>query len=353
MTTFVRVARAWLGDRWAEAPTIAIDHDRIAPVSAAPSRGSVGRDGSVDPVGPVEPVGPVASIDATLLPPLTDAHVHIGLSDFAEQGGGGLARVLDLGWDPATMPAAADSAVEVVRAGTFLTAPGGYPSTRSWAPAGSVTPVATVAEAVAAVDANHAQGAAVIKVTLNSQAGPVLPDDVLRAICRRAHELGRPVVAHVEGAGQPARALLCGVDWFAHAPWTHRLGDDELSSMVGRVGWISTLDMHGRGDYGEDYARAVDNLRRFAALGGTVVYGTDLGNAIERTDLNGREVAALRAAGVTGERLLAALTGAPLLPRWSRTVTLLPASVATIEDAIDALPQARPADAATLMGLLS
>lgn len=337
MTTFARVTRAWLGREWVDSVTIAIDDDRIAPA----------------PPTTVPPGTLVGRIDATLLPPLTDAHVHIGLSDFATRGGGALARVLDLGWDPAALPVVAGCPTEVLRAGTFLTAPGGYPSTRAWAPAGSVTPVATAADAVAAVDANHARQATAIKVTLNSDAGPVLPDEVLRAICARAHELGLAVVAHVEGAGQPARAMLCGVDWFAHAPWTHTLSDEELSSMVGRVGWISTLDMHGRGEYGADYTRAVDNVRRFAALGGTVVYGTDLGNAISTTGLNVREVAALREAGIDGERLLAALTGESLLPQWSRTATLLPASVATTVDAVGALPRARPVDPATLVTLLS
>src|SRR5690606_38197365 len=104
--------------------------------------------------------------------------------------------------------------------------------------------------------------------------------------------------------------------------------DAESGSMAGRVGWISTLDMHGRGDYGDDYARALENVQRFAARGGAVVYGTDLGNAIDTADLNAREVAALQEAGIRSERLLAALTADGLLPRWSRTATLLPASVA-------------------------
>lgn len=337
MTTFARLTRAWTGDAWVTDALAYISDDLIIPTTDRLP-------------------GPFGRIDATLLPPLTDAHVHIGLSDFPERGGGALARVLDLGWDPtslSTMVASAPSTTEVLRAGRFLTAPGGYPSTRSWAPAGSVTAIASPGEAVEAVDAQRALGAMVIKVALNEHAGPVLPDDVLRAVTRRAHELRLRVVAHVEGAAQPMRALDAGVDWFAHTPWTHRLTDSELASMAGQVGWISTLDMHGRGRYGDDYARALDNVTRFVALGGTVVYGTDLGNAISSTDLNLREMAAMREAGITGERLLAAVTGHGLLFQWSRTATLLPASIATTGDALDALPQARPVDAAALRGLLS
>lgn len=345
MTTYARVTRAWTGESWVNDALVSIDDERIAVV----------------PAGPAGPDGPVGRVDATLLPPLTDAHVHIGLSDFASRGGGALARLLDLGWDPpalstvvatAAVATAPAPAPEVRWAGTFLTAPGGYPSTRAWAPPGSVTAVATAEQAAAAVDRQVELGAAVIKVTLNVDAGPVLPDDVLRALVDRAHAHGRPVVAHVEGAGQPMRALEAGVDWFAHAPWTHRLTDAELEAMVGRVGWIGTLDMHGRGDYGDDYARALDNVSRFVARGGTVAYGTDLGNALSTADLNPREVAALRSAGVDGERLLAAVTGAGLLPRWSRTASLLPADVTGTADAIDALPQARPVDAATLRAMV-
>jgi Imidazolonepropionase and related amidohydrolases len=338
MTTYARVTRSWTDDGWVDDAVVAIADDHIAVV-------------------PAEPDGSTGRIDATLLPPLTDAHVHIGLSDVASRGAGALARVLDLGWDPpalsAVVAAAPAPTPEVRWAGTFLTAPGGYPSTRAWAPPGSVTAIATPEQAIAAVDRQVALGAAVIKVTLNADAGPVLPDDLLRVVVERAHEHGRPVVAHVEGAGQPMRAVAAGVDWFAHAPWTHRLIDAEIEAMVGRVGWIGTLDMHGRGDYGDDYARALDNLRRFVARGGVVAYGTDLGNALSTADLNPREVAALRSAGVDGERLLAAVTGAGLLPRWSRTATLLPADVTGTVDAIDALPQARPVDAATLRALVS
>ncbi|MBX6750260.1 MAG: amidohydrolase [Micromonosporaceae bacterium] len=337
MTTYARVIRAWTGEGWVDDAVVSIDDDHIAVV-------------------PTEPDEPVGRIDDTLLPPVTDAHVHIGLSDFATRGAGALARLLDLGWDPPALSAVVASspspAPEVRWAGTFLTAPGGYPSTRAWAPPGSVTPVATPEQAVAAVDAQRGLGAAVIKVTLNADAGPVLPDDVLRAVVDRAHEHGLVVVAHVEGAGQPMRAVEAGVDWFAHAPWTHRLSDAELDAMVGRVGWIGTLDIHGRGDYGDDYARALDNVSRFVARGGPVAYGTDLGNALTTADVNPREVAALRSAGVDGERLLAAVTGAGLLPRWSRTASLLPADVTGTADALDALAQARPVDAATLRAMV-
>ena len=324
MSTLARVARLWTGTEWVNDALMAIDDSGIRPARAGVAAGH---------------------LDGTVLPPLTDAHVHLGL---ASPGGGVLARVLDLGWH-AGLLSTLDSwpTTEVVWAGPFLTAPGGYPSTRPWAPDGSVRELSSASAAAEVIDELHRIGVAVIKVTLNSNAGPVLTEEVLRAVVTTAHGHGLQVVAHVEGHGEPQRAAVAGVDCFAHAPWTHLL-DDDLRPMVGRVSWISTLDMHGRGRYGEDYETALDNVRRFAALGGTVIYGTDLGNAITTTDLNLREVAALRSAGITGEGLLRALTGTGLLPTWSRTATLLPADVDEAHAAVEALPSSVPVNASTI-----
>ena len=65
------------------------------------------------------------------------------------------------------------------------------------------------------------------------------------------------------------------------------------------MAWMSTLDIHGYGEGGAAFEIAADNLARFSARGGTVLYGTDLGNGPLPAGLNGRELAAL----VEGERL--------------------------------------------------
>ncbi len=235
----------------------------------------------------------------------TDFHVHLDLVDPEVVAAGGLARVLDLG--AAASPVAGD--VEVVRAGKMLTAVGGYPSMRPWAAGGLFREVrdddvdAAVAEQVAA-------GAAVIKIALNTQAGPVWPDETLAAVVAAAHAARRPVVAHAEGAGQSARAAAAGVDAFAHAPFTERLDDSLITHLATTTTWISTLRIHDQ----PDRATAIENVRRFRAAGGRILYGTDMGNGPSSGGVERDELEALIEAGLTLDDLITALIGDSLLP---------------------------------------
>ena len=244
----------------------------------------------------------------------TDHHVHLQLVDPARLGtafdgvadrGGLLGRVLDLGSAPAAIAAiAADPpAIAVSFAGAFLTPVGGYPSDRSWAPEGSFREIADADSAEAAVAEMKAAGASVIKIASNSTAGPVFGDDLLQTIVRIADRHGLPVVAHAEGPGEAQRMPRLGVRALAHTPFTERLSDAEVSAQAGRIAWISTLAIHE----GDARGIALDNLRRFHAHGGTVRYGTDLGNGDQPVGLNPDEVEALREAGVRGAALIRAL----------------------------------------------
>lgn len=239
----------------------------------------------------------------------TDHHVHLDLVDPATVAAGGLARVLDLG---SAGPVAAGD-VEVVRAGRILTAVGGYPSTRPWA-VGGVAREVRDDDVDAAVAEQVASGAAVIKIALNLDAGPVWPDDVLAAVVGSAHAAGRRVIAHVEGAGQSSRALDAGVDALAHAPFTERLDDAEIADHAAAVTWISTLRIHE----GPDRDRAVDNVRRFHAAGGRILYGTDMGNGPASGGVERDELQLLLEAGLTRDDLVTALTGDALLPGLTR-----------------------------------
>jgi len=282
----------------------------------------------------------------TVLPGFLDAHVHLALIDPAPLTAGGIARVLDLGgWTPPDSAARA-GLPEAVFAGQFLAAPGGYPSERPWAPAGSVRFVPQATDAAAAVDDQLALGASVIKVTLNGDAGPVLADDVLAAIVGHAHNRGTPVVAHAEGVGMALRAFEAEVDVLAHTPFSERASDELIEAMSGRMAWISTLDIHGWGEPTDDFDRAQDNLRRFHLAGGQVLYGTDLGNGSLPVGLNLREIDALLAAGLGGDDVLRSLTMEHL--GGFRNVLRGPAATApagtTSERLVTVLRGERPAD---------
>ncbi|MFD6815607.1 hydrolase [Microbacterium sp. NPDC060132] len=267
----------------------------------------------------------------------TDHHVHLQLVDHALLRTSRLARVDDLGGNPAVLrelavhnSATPDHAVEVRYAGAFLTPPGGYPSDRDWAPAGSVREVADEAAAVAAVEDLAAAGVALLKVAGNSTAGPVFADAVVHAIIERADAHGLPVVVHAEGPGEAQRAVRLGAARLAHAPFTERLDDAEVARHAASVSWISTLAIH-------DPAAlriAVDNVRRFHAAGGTVLYGTDMGNGPTPVDLHPAELDALRRAGLDDAALLRAL--APVDPRQPGALLLLLPDGST--DPFDARP---------------
>jgi hypothetical protein len=278
------------------------------------------------------------------LPPFTDHHVHLHLIDDRALTAGGIAAVLDLGGDPALLARTPRRAVpRRAYAGAFLTAPGGYPAGRSWAPAGTIHEVssASVHEgepggAATAVAEQASFGASAIKVALNSPAGPVFDRDTLTAIVTAAHERSLPVVAHVEGEGMPRLALQTGVDALAHAPFTEELGPRMIAAAAASgQRWISTLDIHR--DDPVATARASANLAQFAAAGGTVLYGTDLGNGDLPIGVNEREFRALHDAGIQGPALIAALTDPwPLDAGTGAFATFVPGSPPTTPDGLPA-----------------
>lgn len=240
----------------------------------------------------------------TTLPGVVDRHVHLGLVDRSLLVQGPVVGVHDLGWTPSVLAgwaASPPSGVEIRYAGVFHTAPGGYPTGRDWAPDGSVRPVSDVADASAAVAEAVAYGASAIKIALHA-AMPLLDDEVLDALVAAAHQAGLPAIVHAEGGGQVARAVDAGADVLAHAPWTERVPQEVLAAGA-RMTWISTLAIHGS----QERAVAIDNIRRFRAAGGRVVYGTDMGNGPTPVGVNNAEIEALGRAGLSGDELLDAV----------------------------------------------
>lgn len=265
--------------------------------------------------GPRE-VRPVAEIPAgavrhrlpgAVLPGLCDAHVHSALVDLAALPGGGISYVWDLGGVPEQVAALAERGAPGMRyAGPFLIAPGGYPSDRSWAPAGSCREVRSADDADDAVGEARAGGATLIKVTAHA-GGPMLPAATMAALVSSARAAGLPVVAHAEGPGTVAAALDAGVEVLAHTPWTEELDDALVRDAAARMTWISTLDIHGWGEPTPEQDTAIGNLRRFLGHGGKVRYGTDLGNGPLPSAVNPRELGALLRAGMDPPGILAAM----------------------------------------------
>ncbi|UUE19977.1 hydrolase [Microbacterium sp. J1-1] len=296
-------------------------------------------------------------LDGVVLGGFTDHHVHLQLVDHAQLSGSRLGRVVDLGGNPGVLrrlarggiknaPATSDSgtffiphphpiprALVVEFAGAFVTAPGGYPSDREWAPEGSVREVADERAAAKAVAEMAATGASCLKVTSNSTAGPIFSDDLFRTIVGLAASRSLPVVAHAEGPGEAQRVVALGAARLAHAPFTEHLDDEEIARQAASASWISTLAIHD----GLTRTVAIDNVRRFHAAGGTVLYGTDLGNGPMPNDLNAREIAALREAGLHSDALLHALSPMdPLAP--SATLLFLPGASPATADPLAARP---------------
>jgi imidazolonepropionase-like amidohydrolase len=251
--------------------------------------------------------GRVRRLPGAVMPGLVDRHVHLGLVDAAALAITTVVEVHDLGWVPSIargwkLNPPTGGLVRI--AGPFLTAIGGYPSDRVWAPPGSVRELAGPEDGVRAVDEAVAQGYDIVKLVLHS-GGPLLDDPTLHEVVRAAHRHGLPVGVHAEGRHQARRAFEAGADVLVHAPWTEALADDLLSNMASSMRWISTFAIHSD----SQFRQALDNARRFLRFGGRLDYGTDMGNGPGPAGPRTAEISALGAAGLSGNALLTSLTG--------------------------------------------
>lgn len=272
----------------------------------------------VDPFAVRDLLGPDAAVcrravsgeHGIALPPLHNHHVHTHLVDVADMPAGGIAAVVDLGGDPVVLARQSARALpRLAYAGAFLTAPGGYPSGRVWAPDTILREVVgggavgTAGGVATAVDEQISFGASLIKVALNAATGPVPNPETIAEIVAVAHDRGLPVVAHVEGDDMTAVAVRAGADALAHVPFTEMPAELIPDAAQHQV-WISTLRIHE----GVDRERAIANAAAFVAAGGRLVYGTDLGNGDQPLGVDLAELRALEEAGLRGAALVAALT---------------------------------------------
>ena len=307
MTTLsVRAPLAWLGPgRRVEEAQVVCDGGTVTYAGEATYIGHADRE---------------IVVDGSLMPAVADRHVHMGLSDPAAVLMGGVTAVRDLAWPPERIFPLADASEMpsfegplILAAGPMLTGPGGYPTQDSWAPPGTGREVKDAEDAATAVEELARLGSAVIKVSLNAEAGPTPSDAALAAICDAAHAAELPVTAHAQGVGQVERALGAGVDELAHTPWTP-LSPEVIHTAGSRMRIVSTLDILSFGRDTPEIRTALDNLRRFHDAGGTVVYGTDLGNGSIPPGIHAQEARLIAEAGLTKEEVLETMIRAPLEP---------------------------------------
>jgi len=240
----------------------------------------------------------------TVLPGFIDAHVHIGLAEPRAVLERGVTCVRDLAWPrDEIFPLAERSRGSqfegplILPVGPMLTVEGGYPITAAWAPTGTGLPLSSPEDAERAVAGLVAQGARAIKIALNPPAGRVLGDDLLTAVVAEAHRLGTIVTAHIHGLDQLHRALDAGVDELAHVLMSRERIPDETLDRMGASGTVIVPTLSIFPD--ANAPTAIENLGRFLAAGGTVVYGTDLGNEGPSPGIDRREVVRMGRAGMS------------------------------------------------------
>lgn len=246
----------------------------------------------------------VLTADQTLMPGVIDLHVHISFSDIEDLLRSGVTTVRDLGHsDVLTFPGNGEPGeMRLISAGPFLSAPEGM-ATKIWPSFTRV--VRGPSQAKTSVSSLIDRGAGVVKVYLATRLrplDPLIPARTLRAISDIAHRAGLIVTAHTSDERSTVRALNGNVDELAHSP-CRELSKSVLRRVVnGNVKVVATLDVYGK------CPGSMANARAFTRLGGTLLYGSDLGNPGIPHTLDVRELELMGGAGLDNAQILTAAT---------------------------------------------
>jgi imidazolonepropionase-like amidohydrolase len=147
---------------------------------------------------------------------------------------------------------------------------------------------------------------------------PVMPVPIVRAVTETAHARGVLVFAHPTNRDGVIAARDGGVDVLAHTapasgPWS---AEDARALVAAKMSLVPTLSLWRleltpiSADLAERYERdAIEQVRAFAAAGGTLLFGTDVGYRPE-VDTTA-EHTLLACAGLSFAAHLAMLTTAP------------------------------------------
>jgi imidazolonepropionase-like amidohydrolase len=287
---------------------------------------------------------------ATVMPGFIDAHVHVsGLSedDLRRWTRAGVTTVRDLAGPLEERVPLRDSIrarndpslPRLLVSGPIVTVAGGYPLgvvDNKLRVAGII--VSGPDDARAKINALADAGVDQIKIAVSGRTDvswPELSDAEIAAIAETARARGLPISAHVDRASALRRAVLNGISDAAHSP-RDRVSDEVIGLMVQRgVGMVPSIAVYeglarSRGKAVEWRRLTLpvmyDNLRRFAAAGGTLALGADYGGVPGMTiGMPMEEIGHWIAAGLSPQQVIEAGT------RGSAAVAGLGDELGTVE----------------------
>ena len=141
---------------------------------------------------------------------------------------------------------------------------------------------------------------------------PLAPEEI-KELIHIAHEEGMSVMTHANGADTVRAAAEAGVDSVEHGAY---LNEDALCAMreAGTV-WVPTLstvgNLRGKGRFSETAVAAIlesamENVSRFAAMGGLIAPGSDAGAWAVPHGLQTEHALLRQAIGAAADEVLAA-----------------------------------------------
>lgn len=189
----------------------------------------------------------------------------------------------------------------------------------------------TAQAALDIVRANLAAGADATKLFIatpqRDQPVKRMPAEIALAAVGESRQRGKPVLAHPTDVAGLRAAVAAGVDIVVHTTlqggaWPEDLLQEMIAKRMALVPTLQlgVLELQKSPASADERQRLIEStvaqLRSFAAAGGQVLFGTDVGYI---TDFDPTlEYELMARAGLTGPQILAALTSAPAA-RWNES----------------------------------
>ena len=338
--------------------------ERTAPITDSAVLVQGTRIAAVGPRGSIKAPSGATVVDVrgkTIMPALVDAHSHLGYTDvrtgitaaasytrdnlldqLRRYAYYGIAATLSLGLDRGELPYQV-RASPVPGAALFLTAgrgiamPNAGPNAAYWRDA--AFGVTTEADALAAVREMAAKKVDLLKIWVDdrNKTVPPLPPSLYRPIIEEAHTRGLRVVAHVYYLADAKDLLRAGVDGFAHGIRDLEVDDEIMGLFKARPQVFVIPNLPDTPPSGADLAWLSEtlpstqiealkrtaattpvrprlfevqarSLKRLAAAGVPIAFGTDAGVGAPYGWSAHAEMADMVAAGMTPAQVITAAT---------------------------------------------